>query len=137
MPEYTGKCSCGRIEIHLHSELSPEQFQPRSDAASCRFCSQHDGVWISDPNSELRVSSPARTRTERFASEQVEFHFCAECNELVYARFEDVAVVRVALFAAIRDAAPPPATTSFDGETRERGRARRLANWTRLVATQS
>lgn len=135
MSEYTGKCTCGRIEVRLQSEVSPERFQPRSDAANCRFCSQHDGVWISDPTGELRVSSSARTRTERFASEQVEFHFCADCNELVYARFEDVAVVRVALFPAIRGVAAPPSTTNFDGETTERGRDRRRANWTRLVVT--
>jgi len=110
MVEYIGKCSCGAVEARLSSNLAPEQFQPRSDASSCGFCREHDGVWISDP--------------------------AAACGDLAYALFADasqetaVAVVRVGLFEAIRSAARPVLVTSFEGETVEAGRQRRVAKWT-------
>jgi hypothetical protein len=134
MHEYIGKCVCGRIELRLASELAPAQFQPRSDAATCQFCSKHDGVWISDPSGMLRLSAAAATSVRRFASEQVQFHFCLACNTLVYASFEDesraVAVVRVALFESIRAAALPTLFTNFEAESVAAGRQRRLEKWT-------
>jgi hypothetical protein len=136
MHEYAGKCVCGRIEVQLASGLRPSQFQPRSDAPTCRFCSEHDGVWISDANGVLRLRAADQTSVRRFASAEVQFHFCPECDTLVYALFEDaaqgrsVAVVRVALFESIRAAAPPAVITNFDGETPAVGRQRRLEKWT-------
>jgi hypothetical protein len=41
-----------------------------------------------------------------------------------------VAVVRVALFEAIRQAARPTLVTNFEAESVADGRQRRLANWT-------
>jgi hypothetical protein len=131
--EYVGRCGCGHVQVRLASELAPAQFQPRSDAATCQLCSEHDGVWISDPKGTLTVGAD-ETTVRRFASEQVQFHFCSACNTLVYASFEDssrvVAVVRVALFEAIRGAALPTSPTSFEGESVVTGRERRLARWT-------
>src|SRR5437867_4505961 len=104
MHEYLGTCACGRIEVHLLSGLASSQFQPRSDADTCQFCREHDGVWISDPKGLLRLRASDRTSVSTFASGQVQFHFCSECRTLVYAVFEDgtrdmaVAVVRLALF---------------------------------------
>jgi len=134
MNEYVGQCACGRIEVRLLSGLSPSQFQPRSDAPTCRFCSEHDGVWISDPNGTLGLQAAARTRITRFGSEQVQFHFCSECDALVWAIFEDaskaVGVVRVSLFESIRAAGPPTVVMSYEEETVASGRQRRLARWT-------
>jgi hypothetical protein len=136
MHGYVGKCACGRLEVRLESGLAAEQFQPRSDAPTCAFCEQHDGVWISDPNGSLELRMADRTSVRSFGSGQVQFHFCTDCNELVYALFLDpsrddaVAVVRVALFESIRVAAQPTLTTSFDGEDLAVGRQRRLAKWT-------
>jgi hypothetical protein len=132
--EYVGRCECGEVEVRLSSVLTPAEFQPRSDAQTCRFCSEHDGVWISDPRGTLGVRAVDATTVRRFASEQVQFHFCSACNTLVYATFEDnsrvVAVVRVALFEAIRGAALPNSPTNFEGESAATGRQRRLARWT-------
>jgi len=134
MNEYVGKCPCGRVEVRLLSELTPGQFQPRSDAQTCRFCSEHDGVWISDPRGTLELRPADATSVRTFASEQVRFHFCSVCNTLVYATFEDaprsVAVVRVALFESIRRAALPTLTTNFETENVASGRQRRLEKWT-------
>jgi hypothetical protein len=134
MHEYIGKCGCGRIEFRLFSELTPGQFQPRSDAQTCRFCSEHDGVWISDPGGTLRLPATDETSVRTFASEQVQFHFCSGCNTLVYAVFEDasraVAVVRVAVFESIRSAALPKVSTNFETESVAAGRQRRLQKWT-------
>jgi hypothetical protein len=137
MHDYVGQCVCGRIELHLDSELTPGQFQPRSDAPTCRFCTAHDGVWISDPKGTLRLRAAAQTTIKRFASGQVQFHFCAACDTLVYALFEgaaagtSVAVVRVGLFpSSIRGAAQPTVITNFENETVALGRQRRLENWT-------
>jgi hypothetical protein len=134
MHEYIGRCACGRIELRLASELAPAQFQPRSDAATCQFCSEHDGVWISDPRGTLSVPAAGATTVRRFASEQVQFHSCPACNTLVYASFEDesrlVAVVRVALFESIRAVALPTVFTNFETESVAAGRQRRLAKWT-------
>ena len=134
MREYVGRCTCGRIEVRLFSRLAPGQFQPRTDAPTCRFCSEHDGVWISDPNGTLRLRTADATSVRTFASEQVRFHFCSACNTLVHAGFEDasraVAVVRLALFGSIRGAAQPTVITNFESETVAAGRQRRLAKWT-------
>jgi hypothetical protein len=136
MHDYVGRCACGRTELHLLSGLDASQFQPRSDAATCAFCSEHDGVWISDPGGTLRLRSSDQTRIETFASGQVKFNFCPGCDSLLYATFEDVAagrsvaVVRLALFETIRAAAPRAMTTTFEGETLARGQQRRLENWT-------
>jgi hypothetical protein len=136
MHDYLGRCTCGRVEIHLNSSLEPSEFQPRSDAATCAFCREHDGVWISDPKGMLTLASDDGTSVRTFASEQVQFHFCPECHDLTYAIFDDgsgtkpVAVARVALFEAIRGEAPPTVTTNFEGEAQDVGRRRRLEKWT-------
>ena len=49
---------------------------------------------------------------------------------LAYASFEDVAVVRLALFESIRNAALPTVITTFETETVAAGRRRRLEKWT-------
>jgi hypothetical protein len=134
--DYAGMCGCGRLEVRLETGVAPDQFRPRSDAATCGFCREHDGVWISDPRGALVLPAGGRTRVTRFASEQVEFHFCLDCQELAYAVFTDtaldrvVAVVRVGLFEAIRAAAQPTLVTCFEGQTLEGGRQRRLDTWT-------
>jgi len=134
MREYVGACACGSVEVRLTSALAPSEFQPRSDASTCAFCREHDGVWISDPAGALAIRAADRTSVRTFASERVGFHFCAACNELVYATFGDssreVAVVRAALFEAIRSAARPTLATNFEGEQLEGARQRRLEKWT-------
>jgi hypothetical protein len=136
MHDYVGQCVCGRIEVHLDSDFTPGQFQPRSDAPTCGFCTAHDGVWISDPKGILRIHAADQTTIKRFASGQVQFHFCAACDTLLYALFEDasaattVAVVRVGLFESIRSSAQPTLITNFETETVALGRQRRLEKWT-------
>jgi hypothetical protein len=134
MHEYVGTCPCGRVEVRLLSELMPAEFQPRSDAQTCGFCRAHDGVWISDARGTLGLRAADETSVRTFASERVQFHFCSACDTLVYASFEDglrtVAVVRVALFETIRNAALPTLATTFEGESSEAGRQRRLEKWT-------
>jgi hypothetical protein len=138
MRDYVGRCDCGQIEIHLRSALAPAAFRPRSDASSCDFCRAHDGVWISDAQGEARLRPQDRTHAQRFASQQVAFHFCADCGALAYARFDareggSVVVLRLALFDEICKAAPPPMQTAFETETIAEARARRLKRWTPLV----
>lgn len=134
MHEYIGRCQCGGLELRLVSELAAGQFQPRSDEPTCRFCSEHGGVWISDPRGALRLFAADATTVRTFASEQVQFHFCSVCSTLAYACFEDgsraVAVVRLAPFESIRSAALPTVITNFETETVAAGRRRRLENWT-------
>ena len=133
---YVGKCGCGGLVISLESGLAAGQFQPRSDGPTCGFCREHDGVWISDPGGTLELRPADVTSVRSFASEQVAFHFCPSCGELAYALFaeapggREVAVTRVALFEAIRAVAQPTSLTSFEGESVEIGRQRRLARWT-------
>jgi len=130
MHEYVGQCPCGRVELWLFGQLAPAQFQPRSDKPTCRLCSEHDGVWISDPRGELRLPAADATTVRTFASEQVQFHFCSGCRTLAYASFVDVAVVRLALFESIRSSARPVVITNFETETVAAGRQRRLEKWT-------
>jgi hypothetical protein len=136
MPEYVGKCSCGRVDVRFQSSVVPEQFQPRSDAATCSFCREHDGVWISDPKGALDLRTDDGTSVSRFGSRQVDFHLCTGCGELAYALVPDpsraaaVGVVRLGLFESIRVAAQPTLTTSGEGETLDAARERRLARWT-------
>lgn len=131
MHEYVGRCACGRVEVRLRSARAPGAFAPRSDAPTCSFCRAHDGVWISDPRGELIVNA-APTRVATFASNAVQFHRCAACDELVYATFEEVAVVRVGVFAELRGATAAVVTTNFDDEAPEAAGTRRRASWTPL-----
>jgi hypothetical protein len=139
MHDYIGRCPCGTLQLSLRSALAPGQFQPRSDAATCEVCRKYDGVWISDPAGTLSVRSSVEAQIRRFASGQVQFHFCPSCASLVYATFEDapsrrcVAVMRLAVFEPIRSAALPTVVTNFDGETLEAGRQRRLERWTPVL----
>jgi len=133
--EYAGRCGCGATRVTLYSELAPEAFQPRSDAQSCGFCRQHAGIWISDPRGSLVIAASNPTRTQQFATAQVQFHFCAACDELAYAIYADgadrtVAVVRRDLFASIAASAQPVISTNFEGEPEADARQRRLRNWT-------
>jgi hypothetical protein len=136
MREHTGRCPCGRIEVVLATDVAADRLQPRSDAATCAFCREHDGVWVSDPAGSLVVRADDGTDARRFASRQVAFHFCPDCAALVYALFRDplspavVGVVRLGLFPALRAVAPPPVVTSFDGEPADHGLRRRLQRWT-------
>ena len=137
MRKYIGRCRCRGTELHLRSRLLPEQFQPRSDAETCNFCKQYDGTWISDPEGTLVSQSHSATQVKKFASEQVQFHFCAACGELIFARAVAltgrwVAVARVALFEDIRHRARPVLPTVFDGESEEAAGSRRSKNWTPL-----
>jgi hypothetical protein len=133
---YVGRCACEGVEVRLVSGLAAERFQPRSDAPTCAFCREHDGVWISDPSGALELRADDRNSVRRFGSGEVGFHFCHVCRELAYAAFTDatrgdeVAVVRVALFDSIQAAAQPTVVTNFDGEPVAVGRQRRLAHWT-------
>jgi hypothetical protein len=133
---YVGSCTCGLLEVRLQSGLTAEQFQPRSDAPTCGFCREHDGVWISDRNGSIELRATDRTNVRRFGSRQVEFHFCPGCNQLAYAVCADaardsaLAVIRVALFESIRVAAQPTLITNFEGEPPAVGRQRRLDKWT-------
>jgi hypothetical protein len=136
MQEYIGRCTCGYLELRLQSRLAPEQFQPRSDAPTCGFCREYDGVWISDPKGTLELPPAYPTSVRRFGSGQVRFHLCPTCNELAYAVFGDeardgvVAVARVALFKVIRVVAQSVDVTTFEGEATAAGRQRRLHRWT-------
>jgi hypothetical protein len=97
------------------------------------MCRRHDGTWISDPGGWLEAA-PGLTRVERFATEQVAFHFCPGCGALAYATFEHagvhVAVVRLALFETLRTLVPPARVVSFEAESIEVARDRRLRSWT-------
>lgn len=121
MVHHAGACGCGRVEVHFVTALAPEQLQPRTDAATCRFCAAHDGVWISDPQGALRVRAADVTRVRTFAAGEVRFHFCEECDELVYATFSaggrEVGVVRLGVLPTIRRRPP----TSKGRRWRSRG----------------
>jgi hypothetical protein len=134
---YAGSCSCGGVTLSLLSDRKSELVQPRTDAHTCHFCAQHDGVWISDA-AGLLVVDPGSTRITRFASEEVQFYFCIDYGDLTYAVYCDpydgreVAVVRLALFSQIAPFALPAKQTSFENEPTEIARKRRLENWTPL-----
>lgn len=131
---YAGRCSCGATCVTLLSALSPEAFQPRSDSATCEFCARHDGVWISDPRGALIIPASNLTKVGQSGSKQVTFHFCQQCEELTYAVYSDgqsnVAVARLALFAAIVAKALKIEATNFRGEDITAARVRRLTAWT-------
>jgi hypothetical protein len=123
------------VIVVFETSIAPDRIQPRSDAATCGFCREHDGVWVSDPVGMLRVATDDGTRVQRFASEAVAFHFCPACGVLVYALFRDeasppVGIARVGLFESLRAVAPPPIVTCFEGELPETGRRRRIERWT-------
>lgn len=138
MAEYFGQCPCGHVELRLFSQLAPKEFRPRSDARTCSFCRAHDGVWISDPKGLIVLHHQNRTSVKRFASAQVQFHFCEDCKTLVYASLEDadeqklVAVARLAIFDAIARSGLPVAELNIEDETVETARRRRLLTWTPL-----
>jgi hypothetical protein len=122
--------------VVLYRSLRPEDFVARSDAQTCRFCAQHDGVRISDPNGYLEITADNSTEITRNGSGLVEFHFCTGCKQLAYAIYlnelsdKSVAVARLALFSEIALEALLVRPTDFAGETLADSRDRRLQYWT-------
>lgn len=133
---YAGSCRCHATKLTSFSHCAPGDFQPRSDARTCKFCARHRGIWISDPKGWLRIESRNPTMVRRFGSGEVAFHFCATCDDLTHAICADVtgqrrlAVVRRDSFEEIAAAAKPVVSTNFEGASLSAARKRRSESWT-------
>src|SRR6185503_19696150 len=128
-----GSCHCRNISLALRWEPDPLEIPAR--ACGCSFCSQHGGVWTSNPNGALsvRVGDPALVSGYEFGTRTAVFHICTRCGvvPLVTSQIDNrlYAVVSVNALEGIEPSLIRHAPANFDGESEEVRLARRKRNW--------
>ncbi|MFC4698762.1 aldehyde-activating protein [Glaciecola siphonariae] len=78
---YPGTCHCNQIELYLNLPLALSDYSPR--ACDCDFCSEHDLMYVSDPQGTLEIVSTISLQHLRQGSQQAEFLRCANCEQIV------------------------------------------------------
>lgn len=132
METYRGKCHCGAIEVVYETAVSIERWAPR--ACQCSFCRKHGARTVTDARGVLSIHAIADALIRyRFARKSADFLLCARCGVYVGAALDDArATLNVRI---LDDAARVPdveARVSYDDESDEARRARRMASWTPL-----
>ena len=89
MHELKGGCHCGNISVSYHTDIAPEDAQPR--ACQCSFCRKHNTRAISDPNGSLEISVASSHAFKRyqFGLNAAEFLICRDCGVYVAAFMPD------------------------------------------------
>lgn len=132
--ELAGTCHCGGVEIEFQTRHPIGTI--RIGRCDCSFCRRHGARTVSDPKGRatIREVRPGALRAYRFGLKTADFLLCAECGVYIAAVLEaegrTVATLNVNQFDARDDFDPAPPLFSYDGESAEERRARRLARWT-------
>ncbi|MFP4003257.1 MAG: aldehyde-activating protein [Alphaproteobacteria bacterium] len=135
---FRGQCHCGNLKIRLETDKAAAELQPRRCA--CGFCARHGARTVTDPQGRASVTlhEPDEIRLYRFGLNTADFLICRECGVYAAAVIEQdgefFATLNINLFAR-RNEFPLPRAVSYEGETAEERRARRITRWTpaRLV----
>jgi hypothetical protein len=126
---FAGACHCGTVRAALETSA-----EPAVRACSCAFCRRHGAHTVSDPAGSLRIEAARTLHRYRFGLETADFLLCPGCGVYVAAVVADGEALRATLNVAGMDVAPLAARdaepVSYDGESAEARRARRLARWT-------
>lgn len=131
---FEGGCHCGSIEFTYATARLPRRWSLR--ACQCGFCRAHGLKVTSDPEGEVqfRFIHPEYLRRYRFGLRTADFLVCKECGTCVGAvmlsgRGAQAAINVNALKEPPRGL-PTARAVSFDGESAEGRRARRIQEWT-------
>jgi hypothetical protein len=137
MPTLRGRCHCGALEVALTTNSRPAGLPVR--ACQCSFCRRHGGLSTSDPNgqAEFTANDPSALVRYQFGLKMTDFWICGRCGCYLGAVMEESwAVINVNVLDD-RDAFTGHVEKhSYEGETVEERRARRLKRWTPASVTQ-
>lgn len=125
---YEGACHCGAARASFRTELSP----PPLRACQCGFCRRHGAATTSDPDGLLTLSFAQTPRAYRFASRASEVLLCPGCGVYVASCIDTREGKRATLNVVGMgiDLPEPASPVSYEEESAEAKRARRLASWT-------
>lgn len=85
MHEYSGKCSCGEVQVKLVLPKTLSNYAPR--ACDCDFCQIHKIKYISDPAGIITLFSQLKLNQYQQGSEQATFLQCPVCETLLLAKY--------------------------------------------------
>jgi len=132
-------CHCGNLELTLETALQPEALPVRE--CQCSFCRSHRVRACSDPHGSVRIHVQAVEDLSRyrFGLRTADFLVCRRCGNYLGAVITTpdgraYATANVNLFEAVQRFAQPAVAVSYEGETEEQRRARRMANWTPVAS---
>lgn len=131
---FKGQCHCGAIAFDYLTSLSLDRWPIR--ACQCGFCREHGALSTSDPNGELRFSSSAPEKLQRyqFAMQTAEFLICKNCGVYIGATIGapsgryGIANTRALLVPM--SASDKTVAASYDLESHSERIARREKRWT-------
>jgi hypothetical protein len=132
--DFEGGCHCGAIEFTYATAELPRRWSLR--ACQCGFCRAHGLRAASDPGGEVRFRfiHPEYLRRYRFGLRTADFLVCKECGTCIGAVLLSGRGVQAAINVnALKDppgGLPKARVVSFDGESAEVRRARRIREWT-------
>ncbi|WP_345292474.1 aldehyde-activating protein [Kangiella marina] len=78
---YSAQCSCGNVNLTLSLPKPIEEYLPR--ACDCRFCTERNIAYLSDPMGELVITSKHSLQSLKQGSEQATFWQCPSCLDMV------------------------------------------------------
>lgn len=134
MPTFAGRCHCGNLETTLQTGSAAADLPLRSCA--CTFCRRHGSRTAADArgNATIKSKDGALLSRYRFGLGLAEMIVCARCGCYAGAVMEHegkfVSALNVNLFDDPAFAGRAGDSVSYDGETAEARRARRLKLWT-------
>lgn len=84
-----GGCRCGKVRLEVDLASAPGTYSPR--ACDCSFCRRHAAAYLSDPGGSIviRTEVAANLSIARQGDDLAEFLFCADCAQLLGARWQD------------------------------------------------
>lgn len=129
-----GDCHCGAVAVEFRTRHSVADL--RIGRCDCGFCRRQGARTVSDPEGRVivRETKAETLRAYRFGLATADFLLCGHCGVYIAAALKHegrtVATLNVNQLDRRDEFDPVPPLFSYDGETVEERRARRLARWT-------
>ncbi|MCL4720732.1 MAG: aldehyde-activating protein [Gammaproteobacteria bacterium] len=134
---HEGSCHCGAIEYTWTTALPARRWPLQ--LCQCAFCRGHGARMAADLAGELqfRFERPEFLRRYRFGLRTADFLVCKECGTFVAAVLLSgrgaQGAVNINTLKAMPAGVQPGKPVSWDGESAEQRRARRVQSWTPVV----
>ena len=130
---HTGACHCGAITVAFRTGLAAGALTIR--ACQCSFCRRHGVKAVADPAGSLRIEAKADGLMHyRFGLQTADFLICRDCGCYVAAMIDTAgqrrATLNVSATAIAGLSERPAEPVSYDGESVDERKARRLRSWT-------
>ena len=132
---YEGACHCGAVRAKFETASVP-----RLRFDGCSFCARHGVKSASDAKGSLRLDAEVPLTRYRFGHRTADFLICPVCGVYIATCMDGpngpVGVINVVGLdiPQLRDLTPDQA--SFEGETEDTRRARRLSRWTPMTLSE-